>query len=212
MCPPSPAVSIPSPSLLAPPQHTSSLFNFPTNPAANQEPSPRHRESEAFRSMKMSAGSGGREEEGVRNGVGITEGFRHHASSLLPVSSSSSLDENNSGLNLPQVPPSLSKVSFNFLYSNNTLQQTESRQDLSCPWCSLSCGRVYSLLKHMAMCHPRFHFTYTVCVELSLSVSVCVCSLVCLSVHPFVFPDVDHPVVFSGAEVLGPSHKKGGKI
>lgn len=55
-----------------------------------------------------------------------------------------------------------SQVSFNFLYSNNSLQQTESFEGLVCPWCDVFCVRIYPLLKHMSLCHPRFHFTYTV--------------------------------------------------
>lgn len=62
-------------------------------------------------------------------------------------------------------PWQFSKVFFNFLYSNNSLQQTQCREGLVCPWCDLSCGgKIYSLLKHMSICHPRFHFTYTVSV------------------------------------------------
>lgn len=68
----------------------------------------------------------------------------------------------------PSVPlfaPSFEKagrIIYNFLYHNNSLQQTESRGDMCCPWCSLLCGNLYSLLKHMSLCHPRFLFTYTV--------------------------------------------------
>lgn len=54
------------------------------------------------------------------------------------------------------------KVVYNFLYHNNSLQQTESRGDMRCPWCSLVCKHLYSLLKHVSLCHPRFLFTYTV--------------------------------------------------
>ncbi|XP_019853749.1 PREDICTED: polycomb protein suz12-B-like isoform X3 [Amphimedon queenslandica] len=52
-------------------------------------------------------------------------------------------------------------TAFNFLYNKNTLQQTELKTDCVCPWCSLNCGELYSLLKHMSLCHPRFLFTYT---------------------------------------------------
>lgn len=74
-------------------------------------------------------------------------------------------------LNLPSVPPGSTpllpprkggRIIYNFLYHNNSLQQTESRGDMRCPWCSLLCGKLYSLLKHMSLCHPRFLFTYTV--------------------------------------------------
>ena len=57
------------------------------------------------------------------------------------------------------------KLVFNFLYNNNTLQQTESHGEMRCPWCHLYCERLYSLLKHMSLNHPRFHFTYTVCAH-----------------------------------------------
>ena len=173
-CPPSPATSIPSsqpsPSLLAPSNRPTSLFNFHHDLTTSQEPPMPH---ETFGSVKMSAGGGGggggvgeEEEVGISSqDATFSAGFHHHAS-LLPVnSSSSSLDGN--GMTRPP-----SKVSFNFLYSNNTLQKTESRLDLSCPWCSLSCGRIYSLLKHMAMCHPRFHFTYTVCIHVYCMVKI----------------------------------------
>ena len=54
------------------------------------------------------------------------------------------------------------RILYNFLYNSNSLQQTESRGDMQCPWCCLSCHHLYSLLKHMSLCHPRFLFTYTV--------------------------------------------------
>lgn len=66
---------------------------------------------------------------------------------------------------IPLFAPSFEKagrIIYNFLYHNNSLQQTESRGDMRCPWCSLLCGNLYSLLKHMSLCHPRFLFTYTV--------------------------------------------------
>lgn len=78
-----------------------------------------------------------------------------------------SVKEDTDQATLPPDDPCLdispsSKVFFNFLYSNNTLQQTEARDGLVCPWCGLSCKKIYSLLKHMSLCHPRFQFTYTV--------------------------------------------------
>uniref|UniRef100_A0A8C9L6B4 SUZ12 polycomb repressive complex 2 subunit n=1 Tax=Pavo cristatus TaxID=9049 RepID=A0A8C9L6B4_PAVCR len=47
-----------------------------------------------------------------------------------------------------------------FLYNNNTRQQTEARDDLHCPWCTLNCRKLYSLLKHLKLCHSRFIFNY----------------------------------------------------
>lgn len=51
---------------------------------------------------------------------------------------------------------------FQFLYNNNTRQQTEARDDLHCPWCTLNCRKLYSLLKHLKLSHNRFIFNYVV--------------------------------------------------
>ncbi|KAH8380127.1 hypothetical protein KR009_009096 [Drosophila setifemur] len=52
------------------------------------------------------------------------------------------------------------QIVYNFMYSNNTRQQTEYTQELNCPWCGLDCLRLYALLKHLKLCHARFNFTY----------------------------------------------------
>ena len=52
------------------------------------------------------------------------------------------------------------QIVYNFLYSNNTRQQTEYTQQVKCPWCGLDCLRLYALLKHLKLCHARFNFTY----------------------------------------------------
>ncbi|XP_055847562.1 polycomb protein Su(z)12-like isoform X1 [Episyrphus balteatus] len=52
------------------------------------------------------------------------------------------------------------QIVYNFIYSNNTRQQTEYTQEVVCPWCGLDCLRLYSLLKHLKLCHARFNFTY----------------------------------------------------
>lgn len=51
-------------------------------------------------------------------------------------------------------------IIYQFVYNNNSRQQTEACEDLHCPWCSVDCGSLYSLLKHLKLCHPRFAFTY----------------------------------------------------
>ncbi|XP_065340160.1 polycomb protein SUZ12 [Cloeon dipterum] len=51
-------------------------------------------------------------------------------------------------------------IVYQFLYNNNSRQQTEACDDLHCPWCSLHCGNLYALLKHLKLNHPRFCFTY----------------------------------------------------
>ncbi|XP_064180275.1 polycomb protein suz12-B isoform X2 [Anguilla rostrata] len=52
------------------------------------------------------------------------------------------------------------RIFYQFLYNNNTRQQTEARDDLHCPWCTLNCRQLYSLLKHLKLSHSRFIFSY----------------------------------------------------
>lgn len=66
---------------------------------------------------------------------------------------------NNSSLK-PLAKTEKIQIVYNFLYSNNTRQQTEYTQEVICPWCGLDCMRLYSLLKHLKLCHARFNFTY----------------------------------------------------
>lgn len=56
--------------------------------------------------------------------------------------------------------PKRRRIFYQFLYNNNTRQQTEARDDCHCPWCSLACSHLFSLLKHLRTSHPRFNFTY----------------------------------------------------
>ena len=59
-------------------------------------------------------------------------------------------------------------VFYQFIYNNNTRQQTEAREDYCCPWCSINCLNLYSLLKHLKVCHSRFIFIYTVSFSMVL--------------------------------------------
>ncbi|XP_023014912.1 polycomb protein Su(z)12 [Leptinotarsa decemlineata] len=52
------------------------------------------------------------------------------------------------------------QIVYQFVYNNNSRQQTEACEDLHCPWCSLNCNQLYTLLKHLKLCHSRFTFTY----------------------------------------------------
>ncbi|XP_076459163.1 polycomb protein suz12-like [Babylonia areolata] len=54
------------------------------------------------------------------------------------------------------------KLQYIFQYGNGELmrQQTEVREDLRCPWCSLLCPTLFGLLKHLRLSHPRFNFIY----------------------------------------------------
>lgn len=52
-------------------------------------------------------------------------------------------------------------VYYQFIFQSNSRQITEARGDLRCPWCYVDCRRLYSLLKHLKLCHSRFNFNYT---------------------------------------------------
>ncbi|CAG9771037.1 unnamed protein product [Ceutorhynchus assimilis] len=52
------------------------------------------------------------------------------------------------------------EIVYQFVYNNNSRQQTEASEDLHCPWCSVNCHALYTLLKHLKLCHSRFTFTY----------------------------------------------------
>lgn len=52
------------------------------------------------------------------------------------------------------------KLQFQFIYNNCTRQQNEERTDYLCPWCGLNCMVLYSLLKHLKLCHSRLTFIY----------------------------------------------------
>lgn len=52
------------------------------------------------------------------------------------------------------------QIVYQFVYNNNSRQQTEACEDFHCPWCSLNCYALYTLMKHLKLCHARFTFTY----------------------------------------------------
>ncbi|XP_057370743.1 polycomb protein SUZ12-like [Daphnia carinata] len=51
-------------------------------------------------------------------------------------------------------------VRYQFLYNASRRQQTETRSDFRCPWCSLHCLQLPALLKHLRLCHSRFNFSH----------------------------------------------------
>lgn len=53
-------------------------------------------------------------------------------------------------------------VRYQFLYNSSRRQQTETRTDFQCPWCSLHCLQLSGLLKHLRLCHSRFIFNHIV--------------------------------------------------
>ena len=81
-------------------------------------------------------------------------------------------------------------VVYNFHYHGNSHLQTEARHSMRCPWCSMDCGYLYSLLCHLTLCHPRLTSVYTVsitalcvCLCICVCVSVCKCVCVCMCVY-----------------------------
>lgn len=70
------------------------------------------------------------------------------------------MPSNNSVEKIDTTDTQQQQIVYQFLYNNNSRQQTEACEDLHCPWCSLDCGKLYSLLKHLKLCHSRFTFTY----------------------------------------------------
>ena len=52
------------------------------------------------------------------------------------------------------------RIVYQFLYNNNTRQQTEAREDLHCPWCTLNCMELCALLKHLKL-SPRGFSSHT---------------------------------------------------
>ena len=77
------------------------------------------------------------------------------------VASEKSKDERKERKELSDEKEKIS-VRYQFLYHGNRRQQTEARHDLHCPWCSLHCRQLPSLLKHLRLCHPRFIFTHSI--------------------------------------------------
>ncbi|BFZ02950.1 hypothetical protein BsWGS_05989 [Bradybaena similaris] len=61
---------------------------------------------------------------------------------------------------IQQTPRKRLRVFYQFTHNDCTQQETEARDDLRCPWCCLSCQQLYSLLKHLRLCHSRFNFLY----------------------------------------------------
>lgn len=49
---------------------------------------------------------------------------------------------------------------FQFIVNSSTKQRTEERNDYVCPWCSLNCIQIYSLMKHLKLCHARLLFQF----------------------------------------------------
>uniref|UniRef100_A0AAX7U8Q4 Polycomb protein VEFS-Box domain-containing protein n=1 Tax=Astatotilapia calliptera TaxID=8154 RepID=A0AAX7U8Q4_ASTCA len=84
----------------------------------------------------------------------------NHRTALMTVKESVSTDIQTKKEQVPCEPRQKLRIFYQFLYNNNTRQQTEARDDLHCPWCTLNCSKLYSLLKHLKLSHSRFIFNY----------------------------------------------------
>uniref|UniRef100_A0A3B5A411 SUZ12 polycomb repressive complex 2 subunit n=1 Tax=Stegastes partitus TaxID=144197 RepID=A0A3B5A411_9TELE len=84
----------------------------------------------------------------------------NHRTALMTVKESVSTDIQTRKEQVPCEPRQKLRIFYQFLYNNNTRQQTEARDDLHCPWCTLNCSKLYSLLKHLKLSHSRFIFNY----------------------------------------------------
>lgn len=51
-------------------------------------------------------------------------------------------------------------VNYHFFYNNNVGLKTQECKFHACPFCKLNCLFLYSLLKHLKLCHARFSFRY----------------------------------------------------
>lgn len=58
------------------------------------------------------------------------------------------------------VPSSQLRIAFYFVHNNVSHQTTTATSCMDCPWCSLNCLSLYSLLKHLKLCHARFAFNF----------------------------------------------------
>ncbi|XP_013860354.1 polycomb protein suz12-B isoform X1 [Austrofundulus limnaeus] len=84
----------------------------------------------------------------------------HQRAALMTVKQSVSTDIQTRKELVLSEPRQKLRIFYQFLYNNNTRQQTEARDDLHCPWCTLNCSKLYSLLKHLKLSHSRFIFNY----------------------------------------------------
>ncbi|XP_029706800.1 polycomb protein suz12-B isoform X2 [Takifugu rubripes] len=87
-----------------------------------------------------------------------TRTSNHRAALMMKESASTDLQTKREQVQCE--PQQKLRIFYQFLYNNNTRQQTEARDDLHCPWCTLNCSKLYSLLKHLKLSHSRFIFSY----------------------------------------------------
>lgn len=98
----------------------------------------------------------------IENGIGHNNSLN---SSIAHATSTPNIPRNyisnsNSTMAIVKLHDIASRIIYHFIYNNNSSQQTETCDNFNCPWCGLHCLTLYSLLKHLKLCHARFNFTY----------------------------------------------------
>uniref|UniRef100_A0A182Y9E9 VEFS-Box domain-containing protein n=1 Tax=Anopheles stephensi TaxID=30069 RepID=A0A182Y9E9_ANOST len=89
----------------------------------------------------------------------LSEGNTAEDSSTNDVKPETALVPSSAGA-APKNSDDAKRVVYHFMHNNYSRQQTENTDEFACPWCCLNCGMLYSLLKHLKLCHARFNFNY----------------------------------------------------
>uniref|UniRef100_A0A182LVH0 Uncharacterized protein n=1 Tax=Anopheles culicifacies TaxID=139723 RepID=A0A182LVH0_9DIPT len=88
----------------------------------------------------------------------LSEGNEADDSSTNDVSADLALVSTN--MSTPKNAHEIKVVVYHLMHNNYSRQQTENMDGFACPWCCLNCGMLYSLIKHLKLCHARFNFNY----------------------------------------------------
>ena len=80
--------------------------------------------------------------------------------STINIPTTNGVNGQHSSNEIMKSEPTPKSYIFQFVVSNSIKQRTAERTDFICPWCSVNCMRLYSLLKHLKLCHARFLFQF----------------------------------------------------
>lgn len=69
-------------------------------------------------------------------------------------------DQNHNGVQDVVKTTEKAEIIYQFVYNNNSRQQMQPCETFCCIWCNLDCLALYTLLKHLTLCHARFNFKY----------------------------------------------------
>lgn len=117
---------------------------------ANKENKPEHYGNENGTITTSTGGNGGLRPNGLNNNNNFNNNNINNNKNLNNINATAII----------KLHDIASRIIYHFIYNNNSSQQTEAVDNFNCPWCSLHCMTLYSLLKHLKLCHARFNFTY----------------------------------------------------